>query len=104
MTKWIAAAFALTFATSAYAMTPVPVHQPDGMVTQVRLACGPGRSTVSASPGPPFDTPAEPSVDVPDGMVASAFVGIEYQRAGDISQTECPPWQERGKLAVPSFW
>jgi hypothetical protein len=35
MTKWIAVAFALAFATSAQAMTPIPVHQPDGMVTQV---------------------------------------------------------------------
>src|SRR6516164_3215117 len=47
MTKWIALAVALMFVTSAYAMTPIPVHQPDGMVTQVRLACGPGRTRVN---------------------------------------------------------
>ena len=47
MTKWIALAFALAFATSAHAMAPVPVHQPDGIVTQVRLACGPGRTRVN---------------------------------------------------------
>jgi hypothetical protein len=46
MIKWIATALALTFATSAYAMTPIPVNQPAGMVTQVRLACGPGRTRV----------------------------------------------------------
>ena len=44
MTKWLALAFVSAFATSAYAMTPIPVHQPDEMVTQVRLACGPGRT------------------------------------------------------------
>jgi len=46
MTKWIAVAFVLAFATPAHAMTPLPVHQPDGAVTQVRLACGPGRTRV----------------------------------------------------------
>jgi hypothetical protein len=29
------AAFALAFATSAQAMSPAPLHQPDGMTTQV---------------------------------------------------------------------
>ena len=37
MIRLIAVAFALTFATSAQAMSPVPLHQPDGMITQVRL-------------------------------------------------------------------
>jgi hypothetical protein len=37
------AAFALAVATSAQAMSPVPLHQSDGMVTQVREACGAGR-------------------------------------------------------------
>jgi hypothetical protein len=46
MTKWLAVAFGLAFASSAYAMTPGPVNQPAGMVTQVRLACGPGRTRV----------------------------------------------------------
>ena len=40
------AAFALAVATSAQAMSPAPLHQPDGMITQVRLACGPGRTRV----------------------------------------------------------
>ena len=30
------AAFALTAATSAQAMSPAPLHQADGMITQVR--------------------------------------------------------------------
>ena len=41
------AAFALTVTTSAHALTLVPLHQPEGMTTQVRLACGPGRTRVS---------------------------------------------------------
>ena len=41
------AAFALAIATSAQAMSPVPLHQPDGMITQVADGCGPGRTRVS---------------------------------------------------------
>ena len=40
--RLIAVAFALTVATSAQAMSPAPLHQPDGMITQVRHACGAG--------------------------------------------------------------
>jgi len=40
------AGFALAVATSAEAMTPAPIHQPDGMITQVAYACGPGRTRV----------------------------------------------------------
>ena len=36
------AAFALAVTTSAEAMSPAPLHQPDGMITQVRQACGAG--------------------------------------------------------------
>ena len=35
MIRLIAVAFALTLATSAQAMSPPPLHQPDGMTTQV---------------------------------------------------------------------
>jgi hypothetical protein len=35
-------AFALAVATSAQAMSPVSLNQPDGMITQVRQACGVG--------------------------------------------------------------
>ena len=41
------AAFALAVATSAQAMSPVPLHQPDGMITQVREACGAGRVRIN---------------------------------------------------------
>jgi hypothetical protein len=48
MIRLIAIAFALTLAASAQAATPVvPLHQPVGMTTQVRLACGPGRTRVN---------------------------------------------------------
>ena len=36
------AAFALAVATSAQAMSPAPLNQADGMITQVRQACGAG--------------------------------------------------------------
>ena len=40
------AGFALAVATSAQALSPAPLPQPDGMITQVRLGCGPGRTRV----------------------------------------------------------
>ena len=36
------AAFALAAATSAQAMSPAPLHQADGMITQVRQNCRAG--------------------------------------------------------------
>ena len=42
MIRFIAFAFALAVATSAQAMSPAPLHQADGMITQVRQACGAG--------------------------------------------------------------
>ena len=36
------AAFALAAATSAQTMSPAPLHQADGMITQVRQNCGAG--------------------------------------------------------------
>jgi hypothetical protein len=36
-------AFTLAIATSAHAITLAPLHQSDGMITQVREACGAGR-------------------------------------------------------------
>ena len=41
------AAFALAVATSAHAMSSAPLHQPDGMITQVREACGAGMHMVN---------------------------------------------------------
>ncbi len=39
--------FALAVATSAEAMTPAPIPQPDGVITQVAYGCGPGRTRVN---------------------------------------------------------
>jgi hypothetical protein len=41
------AAFTLAIATSAQAMSLAPLHQPNGMITQVREACGAGRVRVN---------------------------------------------------------
>ena len=50
MIKWIAvAALILAIATSAQAMSPVPLHQPDGTITQVREACGAGMHMVNGT-------------------------------------------------------
>ena len=47
MLRLIAAAgFVVAIATSAQAITPAPIAQPDNMITQVRLGCGPGRTRV----------------------------------------------------------
>ncbi len=40
------AAFALAVATSAEAMTPAPIHLSGGVITQVALGCGVGRTRV----------------------------------------------------------
>ena len=48
MIKLIAVAtFALAVATSAQAMSPAPLHQLDGMITQVAVGCGVGRTRVN---------------------------------------------------------
>ena len=48
MVKLIAvAAFALTVATSAQAMSPAPLPQLDGLTTQVAVGCGVGRTQVN---------------------------------------------------------
>ena len=41
------AGFALSVAISAQAMTPAPIPQPDGMITQIAAACGAGRTRVT---------------------------------------------------------
>ena len=40
------AAFTLVVATSAQAMSPAPLPQLDGLITQIAAACGPGRTRV----------------------------------------------------------
>ena len=66
------AALALAVTTSAEAMSPAPLHQPDGMITQVREACGAGRVRINErvrGPEPPSARPA----GVRDGVEALAF-------------------------------
>ena len=41
------AGFALSIATSAHAMSPAPLAQPDDMVTQIAVGCGVGRTRVN---------------------------------------------------------
>ncbi len=47
MFRLVAFAFALAVGTSAQAMSLAPLHRPDGMITQVREACGAGRVRVN---------------------------------------------------------
>jgi len=47
MIRFIAiGAFAFAVATSAQAMSPAPLQQPDGITTSVAFGCGPGRTRV----------------------------------------------------------
>ena len=47
MIRLIAAAgFVVAIVKSAQAITPAPLAQPDDMIMQVRLGCGPGRTRV----------------------------------------------------------
>ena len=75
MIRFVAIIFALAVATSAQAMSPAPLHQPDGMITQVREACGPGRVRIMvfAWPEPPSAMSAERFAGVRDGTQAFAF-------------------------------
>ena len=43
----VIAGFALLVASSAQAMMSGPIPQPDGMITPVSAACGPGRTRVN---------------------------------------------------------
>ena len=47
MIRLMAVAFALAVATSAQAMSPAPLQQPNGMITHVREACGAGMHLVN---------------------------------------------------------
>jgi len=87
MIRLIAVAGFLAFATSAQAMMPAPIPQPDGMITQVRLGCahlGP-ELMVSAWPEPPSGRPAEPS----------AGASSEHHRLKRLSTTQS------GAVTVP---
>jgi hypothetical protein len=47
MIRLVAIAFALVVATSAQAMSPAPLHQLNGLTTQVAFWCGPFRTRVN---------------------------------------------------------
>ena len=47
MIRLISVVFALALATSAQVMSFAPLHQQDGMLTQVREACGAGMHMVN---------------------------------------------------------
>jgi hypothetical protein len=49
MIRLISVAFALVVSTSAQATPLAPLHQPDGMITQVREACGAGMHMVNGT-------------------------------------------------------
>jgi hypothetical protein len=76
MIRFIAIIFALTVATSADAMSPAPLHPSDGMVMQVREACGVGRVRINGVcvAELPSAMSAEKSAGVHDGMRAFASV------------------------------
>jgi hypothetical protein len=40
------AVFALALTASSQAMPPAPIHQPDGLITQVAFGCGPFRTRI----------------------------------------------------------
>jgi hypothetical protein len=96
--------------------TASPLHQPDGMITQVRQACGAGRVRVNGVcvAEPPSARPAEPTAGVRDGVVAFALGGTETppNRATSAAITvaaqvaasnhECAPLPPtRGREIVP---
>jgi hypothetical protein len=60
------ASLAFAVATSAQALTPAPMPQPEGLVSLIAAACGAGRHglTACARQEPPSARPAEPSADV----------------------------------------
>ena len=63
-----------------HAMSPAPLHQPDGMITQVREGCGAGRVRINGvCVRQNHQTPCPPrkSAGVRDGVEALAFGIIE---------------------------
>src|SRR5215472_13082411 len=85
------AGFALAVATSAQGMTPAPIPQPDGIVTQVAFGCGPGRTLVNGVCGQnhhPADPPRDAQVCAMERRrLCSVPVTATKQLASDPSQT-----------------
>jgi len=79
MIRLIAVAFALVVATSVQAMPVAPLHQPEGMTTQVRMACGAGRVRINGVcwPEPPDVMSVGPSAGARCGVQGTfAIVGF----------------------------
>jgi len=97
MIRLIAAAgFAVTLITSAQAITPAPLTQPDGMFTQVRFGCGPGRTRVAGV------CVAKPPSAIPAVLTAGPTAGaIEFPRVRK-SRHPNPPGVDKGGVREPS--
>ena len=96
------AGFALAVATSAQAMSPAPLHQPDGMTTQVAFGCGAGRTRVGwCLRGQNHQTPS-PQVRgvgcrerLPSVVLRRHRTGDRDSTSGDyrhIAPAACPLW------------
>ena len=79
------ATFALFAATSVQAMTPAPIPQPEGMITQVAYGCGPGKTRYQGACVPRY----------------SAGVGAPYY-AGVVRPPQPQPYYGGG--AVQSYY
>ena len=84
----VSVAFAFAVATSAEAMSPAPLHLPDGMITQIRKPAKPAHartptkseSMVSASTAPHMSP--DPNTCVFGGMKAFAMSTMGRSRLG----------------------
>jgi hypothetical protein len=77
-----AAGFALAVATSAHAMTPAPLAQPERVIVQVREGCGMGRVMVNGvcSREPRCAKSTEPTADARDTREAFALPRRRQER------------------------
>jgi hypothetical protein len=71
------AVFALAITASAQAMPVAPVHEPDGMITQVAAACGAAGHELVVSAW--LEPPNAKSAGVRDGVEAFACATTERQ-------------------------
>ena len=107
MIKLIAVAFALVAATSAHAMSPAPLHQPNGMITQVREGCGVGRVRINGIcvarttrrhvRREARREPAEQPAGVRDGLEALAFSTTETPPRNNLPE-KCETGQSNNKV------
>ena len=116
MIKLIAAAgFLVAVATSAHAITPASISQPDGMLSQVRFGCGPFRTRVAGilrgqnhhPPYPPTRPPSLPprllsSLQPLMALVNTAGLLVTFaELAGKPTRRTRRSEQRRGKVGLP---